>query len=68
MTTISNCCKFGSRLDCTAVSIFVDILVELTNTEKSVSVNITNITTNIKAAVLSTSEEAGLELAHLLHV
>ena len=37
-------------LDSTAVSIFVVILVELTN---AVFVNLTNITTNIETAVLS---------------
>ena len=37
-------------LDSTAVSIFVAILVELTNT---IFVNSTNITTNIETAVLS---------------
>ena len=37
-------------LDSAAVSIFVVILVELTNT---VFVNLTNITTNIETAVLS---------------
>ena len=37
-------------LDSTAVSIFVDTLVELTNT---VIVDSTNITTNIETAVLS---------------
>ena len=41
------------RLDRTAVSIFVVMLVELTNT---VFVNSTNITTNIETAVLSKSE------------
>ena len=40
-------------VDSAAVSIFVDILVELTNT---VFVNSTNITTNIETAVLSRSE------------
>ena len=40
-------------LDSTAVSIFVVILVELTNT---VFVNSTNITTNIETAALSTGE------------
>ena len=39
------------NLDSSAVSIFVDMLVELTNT---VFVNSTNITTNIETAVLST--------------
>ena len=39
-----------SQLDIAAVSIFVVILVELTNT---VFVNLTNITTNIETAVLS---------------
>ena len=39
-----------TALDSAAVSIFVVILVELTNT---VFVNSTNITTNIKEAVLS---------------
>ena len=38
------------RVDSAAVSIFVVILVELTNT---VFVNSTNITTNIETAVLS---------------
>ena len=41
---------FGCWVDSTAVSIFVVILVELTNT---VFVNSTNITTNIETAVLS---------------
>ena len=45
-------------LDSTAVSIFVVILVELTNT---VFVNSTNITTNIETAVLSTPEAHRLE-------
>ena len=40
-----------ARLDSAAVSIFVVILVELTNT---VFVNSTNISTNIETAVLST--------------
>ena len=39
-----------ARLDSAAVSIFVVILVELTN---AVFVNSTNITTNIETAVLS---------------
>ena len=42
--------KMEQQLDSTAVSIFVDILVELTN---SVFVNSTNITTNIETAALS---------------
>ena len=43
--------KFGQYfVDSTAVSIFVVILVELTNT---VFVNLTNITTNIETAALS---------------
>ena len=37
----------------TAVSIFVDISVELTNTVRTVFVNSTNVTTNIEAAALS---------------
>ena len=41
---------FRSSVDSTAVSIFVVILVELTNT---VFVNSTNITTNIETAELS---------------
>ena len=41
---------YGSNLDSAAVSIFVVILVELTNT---VFVNSTNIKTNIETAVLS---------------
>ena len=41
----------GGGIDSTAVSIFVVVLVELTNT---VFVNSTNITTNIETAVLST--------------
>ena len=40
----------GPRADSAAVSIFVVILVELTNT---VFVNSTNITTNIETAALS---------------
>ena len=40
----------GKQIDSAAVSIFVVILVELTNT---VFVNSTNITTNIETAVLS---------------
>ena len=40
----------GGGIDSTAVSIFVVVLVELTNT---VFVNSTNITTNIETAVLS---------------
>ena len=44
-------------LDSTAVSIFVAILVELTNT---VIVNSTNISTNIETAVLSTPDPPGL--------
>ena len=40
----------GSGVDSTAVSIFVDMLVELTIT---VFVNSTNIATNIETAVLS---------------
>ena len=44
----------GSGVDSTAVSIFVDMLVELTIT---VFVNSTNIATNIETAVLS---KAGL--------
>ena len=39
-------------IDSTAVSIFVDILVELTNTV-FVFVNSTNVTTNIETAALS---------------
>ena len=39
--------------DSAAVSIFVDMLVELTNTVVSVFVNSTNITTNIETAALS---------------
>ena len=42
--------KQSSHIDSAAVSIFVVILVELTNT---VFVNSTNITTNIETAVLS---------------
>ena len=42
-----------TKLDSAAVSIFLVILVELTNT---VFVNSTNITTNIETAVLSTLE------------
>ena len=38
------------KIDSTAVSIFVVILIELTNT---IFVNSTNITTNIETAVLS---------------
>ena len=53
MTTISNSCKFGSRLDSTAVSIFVDILVELKN---AAFVNSTNMSANIETAVLSIDE------------
>ena len=41
----------GGGIDSTAVSIFVVVLVELTNT---VFVNSTNITTNFETAVLST--------------
>ena len=40
----------GGGIDSTAVSIFVVVLVELTNT---VFVNSTNITTNIETAALS---------------
>ena len=43
----------GGGIDSTAVSIFVVVLVELTNT---VFVNSTNITTNIETAALSTGE------------
>ena len=43
----------GGGIDSTAVSIFVVVLVELTNT---VFVNSTNITTNIETAVLSSIE------------
>ena len=43
----------ADRVDNAAVSIFVVILAELTNT---VFVNSTNITTNIETAVLSKSE------------
>ena len=46
-------------LDSAAVSIFVVILVYLTNT---VFVNSTNITTNIETAVLSASEDLHLTL------
>ena len=42
------------RLDSAAASMFVVILVELTNT---VFVNATTITTDIKTAVLSTSSQ-----------
>ena len=42
--------RFRFRLDSTAISIFVVILVELTNT---VFANSTNITTNIETAALS---------------
>ena len=45
-----NASKAG--IDSTDISIFLVILVELTNT---VFVNSTNITTNIETAVLSTS-------------
>ena len=45
--------KFG--VDSAAVSIFVVMLVELTNT---VFVNSTNITTNIETAALSNSESS----------
>ena len=47
-----------SKLDSTAVSIFEDILVELTNT---VFVNSTNITTNIETAALSTTNQTFLK-------
>ena len=47
-------------VDSTAVLIFVDILVELTN-KNTVFVNSTNITTNIETAVLSTPEAHRLE-------
>ena len=40
-------------VDSAAVSIFVVILVELTNTDTTVFVNSTNISTNIETAVLS---------------
>ena len=43
----------GKQIDSAAVSIFVVILVELTNT---VFVNSTNITTNIETAVLSSHD------------
>ena len=42
-------------LDSAAVSIFVVILVELTNTDKYSIFNSTNITTNIVTAVLSST-------------
>ena len=45
-----------TALDSTAVSIFVDILVELTNTV-FVFVNSTNITTNIETAALSKQQD-----------
>ena len=48
-----------SGIDSAAVSIFVVILVELTN---SVFVNSTNITTNIETAVLSTLAVSGVLL------
>ena len=44
----------GGGIDSTAVSIFVVVLVELTNT---VFVNSTNITTNIETAALSKPEQ-----------
>ena len=44
-------------IDDTAVSIFVDILVELTNTN-TVFVNSTNITTNIETAALSSEGQS----------
>ena len=46
------CGLWRCLLDSTAVSIFVDILVELTNT---VFVNSTNITINIEMAALSSA-------------
>ena len=46
-------CSSQESVDSAAVSIFVVIMVELTN---AVFVNSTNITTNIERAVLSKSE------------
>ena len=50
--------KSPSKIDSAAVSVFVVILVGLTNTvyTNTVFVNSTNITTNIEAAVLSRLE------------
>ena len=51
-------CRRGSAEDSTAVSIFVVILVELTNT---VFVNSTIITTYVETAALSTQQRPHLE-------
>ena len=54
-----------SMLDSTAVSIFVDILVELTNTVSvSVFVNSASITTNNETAALSTFHQIPLKMLH----